>query len=79
MRDIFKIIVASEFFPGYAPQVKAYKHKLRGKNGRGNPVDFNPQDVKHIRQGLIKLRSDLKKLSEQLSEENIANKKAADN
>lgn len=58
---IWDYIVGANFFHKYAPKVKSYKHKMRGKNGRGNVMDFTEEDVKHIKAGLEKLFKDLMK------------------
>lgn len=55
MKKIFEYIKADKFFPKYAPGVKNYKHKIRGKNGRGNPLEFTARDKQLIEAGLIKL------------------------
>lgn len=60
MSKIWKFIKADQFFPAYAPTVKNYKRKISGKNGRGNPIEFTPDDNKHIKSGLRKLFKDLK-------------------
>ncbi len=52
MTDIFKYIKAAQFFPAYAPQVRDWKKKLSGKNGRGNPTGFTDDDRTAIRDGL---------------------------
>lgn len=61
MKQIFEYIKADKFFPSYAQTVKNYKHKCRGKNGRGNPIEFSEQDKKEILRGLKNLFADLKK------------------
>jgi hypothetical protein len=62
MGMIWKFIKAAQFFPVYAPDVINWKHKLREKNGRGNPVSFSESDLKQIRAGLTKLFKDLKEI-----------------
>ena len=57
---IWNYIKADSFFKDYLPQIKSYKHKIRGKNGRGNPVDFSPDEKKQIKQALKSLMSDVK-------------------
>ena len=52
-------IKADSFFKDYLPHIKSYKHKLRGKNGRGNPVDFSEAEKKEIKTALKKLFKDL--------------------
>lgn len=46
---IWDYIKADSFFKDYLPKIKSYKHKIRGKNGRGNPIDFSPGEKKEIR------------------------------
>ena len=57
---IWEYIKADSFFKDYLPNIKSYKHKIRGKNGRGNPVDFSPDEKKQIKQALKSLMSDVK-------------------
>jgi hypothetical protein len=56
---IWNYIKADSFFRDYLPQIKSYKHKIRGKNGRGNPVDFSPEERKEIKRALRKLMKDI--------------------
>jgi len=56
---IFSYIKADQFFPKYCPEIKSYKHKIRGLNGRGNPVYFSADEQKQIRKGLKMLLKDL--------------------
>jgi len=58
---IFTYIKADKFFPEYCPQIKSYKHKIRGKNGRGNPIEFSKEEMKQIKKGLKQLLKDLSK------------------
>jgi hypothetical protein len=58
---IWKFIKADQFFPKYCPHIKSYKHKIRGKNGRGNPVEFTEEEKKQIRTGLKHLLKDILK------------------
>ena len=53
--SIWKYIKADSFFKDYLPDVKSHKHKIRGKNGRGNPVDFTDREKKSIIAALRKL------------------------
>ena len=48
MQEIFNYIKAAKFFPKYAPKVTNWKNKCRGKNGKGQPLDFTPADRKEI-------------------------------
>lgn len=57
---VFKFIKADQFFPAYCPGVKNYKRKISGKSGRGNSLEFSPEENKHIKAGLKKLFKDLK-------------------
>lgn len=58
---IWNFVKADQFFPVYCPEIKNYKRKISGKNGRGNPVGFTPDEKKQIRKALNKMASDLKK------------------
>jgi len=49
---IFNYIKADQFFPKFCPQIKSYKHKIRGKNGRGNPLKFTEAEKKEIKEAL---------------------------
>lgn len=62
MKDIFKYIVAKNFFTKYAPEVKNYNNKLAGKNRHGTKIDFTDQDKKAIMKGLRQLLKDLKNI-----------------
>lgn len=59
MKDIFKYITAKYFFQDYAPNVKNYKHKLRGIDGNKKPIEFSEQDKAEIEKGIEKLFKDL--------------------
>jgi hypothetical protein len=52
---IWTYIKADQFFPVYCPEIKNYKRKISGKNGRGNPVEFTEEEKKNIKKGLKKL------------------------
>lgn len=56
---IFDYIKADSFFRDYLPRIKSHKHKIRGKNGRGNPVDFSEAEKKEISAALKKLFKDI--------------------
>lgn len=49
---IWNYIKADSFFLDFLPGIKNHKHKIRGKNGRGNPVKFTPAEKKEIKQAL---------------------------
>jgi hypothetical protein len=55
---IWNYIKADTFFKKYLPTIKSYKHKIRGKNGRGNPCSFSDQEKKEINAALKKLSKD---------------------
>ena len=57
--QMFEYIKADSFFRDYLPNIKSYKHKIRGKNGRGNPIEFSQEETKQIKQALSKLFKDL--------------------
>lgn len=61
MKDrLFRYINASAFFSDYLPQIKNFKHKIRGKNGRGNHVDFTKEEKKEVKAALRKFLSEIK-------------------
>lgn len=55
----FNFIKADTFFREYLPNIKSYKHKIRCKNGRGNPVEFSQDEKQQIKKALSKLFKDL--------------------
>lgn len=56
---LFSLVVAKAFFEKYCPKVTNVKHKLRGKDGNGNPIDFSPEDKNAIKAGVAKMAKDL--------------------
>jgi len=56
---IFHYIKAAKFFPDYCPNIKDWKKKMTGKNGRGNPMEFSTKELKEIKAGLKKLFKDI--------------------
>lgn len=52
---IKKYIKAEPFFKDFLPKIKNYNHKIRGKNGRGNPISFSQEEKKEIKSALTKL------------------------
>lgn len=56
---IFEYIKAAKFFPTYCPEIKDWKKKMTGKNGRGNPVEFSAAEKKQIKTALKSLFKDL--------------------
>jgi len=56
---IFNFIKAANFFPQYCPEIKDWKKKMTGRNGRGNPLSFSPADNKAIKAGLKQLFKDI--------------------
>lgn len=58
MTNIWTFIKADKFFPEYLPEIKNYKRKISGKNGRGNHLEFTEQEKKQIKAALKKLLRD---------------------
>ena len=56
---IEKFIKAANFFPLYCQNIKDWKKKMTGKNGRGNPVEFSAAEKKQIKTALKSLFKDL--------------------
>ncbi len=59
MENLFTYIKADSFFKDYLPHIKNYKRKIIGVNGRGNPLDFSPEEKKEIKVALKKALKDL--------------------
>ena len=57
--NILKYINSAAFFRDYLPHIKSVKYKMRGKNSKGNPVDFSEAEKKEIKAALKKLFKDL--------------------
>lgn len=57
---IWEYIKADSFFRDYLPNIKSYKHKIRGKNGRGNPTEFSEDEKKTIKLAIRKMIKDFK-------------------
>lgn len=58
MKEILKYISAKHFFADYCSDVKNFTHKMRGKDGNGNPIEFCADDKKLIAAGLKKMVAD---------------------
>ena len=50
-----KYINSHKFFKDYLPDIKSVRHKIRGKNGRGNPTKFSQTEEKQINQAILKM------------------------
>ncbi len=50
--SVWTYVKADQFFPDYCPTIKNYKNKIRGKNGRGNPLHFTETEKAQINVGL---------------------------
>lgn len=60
--EIFKYVKAASFIPAFT-DIKftaMVKHKLRGKDGNGNPTDFSEEEKQQIREGLKKMLKKVK-------------------
>lgn len=58
--ELFKFINATAFFPSRCPAITSWKHKLRGRNGRNNPVEMSYDDEDQIEKALEKLHKEYK-------------------
>ena len=56
---IFEYIKAAKFFPAYCPEIKDWKKKMTGKNGRGNHLEFSEVEKKQIQSALKSLFKDI--------------------
>ena len=59
MKEILKYLSAKYFFADYAKSVKNFTHKMRGTDGKGNPIEFSDEDKKAIASGLKKMAKDI--------------------
>lgn len=57
---IWNYIKAANFFPEYCPEIKDWKKKMTGKNGRGNPIGFTKEEKCQINKALKSLIIDVK-------------------
>lgn len=55
VQNLFTFINATAFFPAHCPNITSWKHKLRGMNGRGNPVAFTDQELDQIQRGIERI------------------------
>lgn len=55
---LFSFINATAFFPKFCKHITSWKHKLRGKNGRGNPCEFSPEELDQIQVGIDKIKAE---------------------
>lgn len=57
MKNFLKEINANYFFENYV-EIKNWKHKLRGTDGNGKPIEFNKDEKRQIKAGLKKMFAD---------------------
>lgn len=60
MKNIWTFVKADSVFRELLPEIKNHKNKIRGKNGRGNPVDFSDAEKKKINKAIEKAIKDHK-------------------
>ena len=53
-----KYINSHQFFKDYLPSIKSVRHKIRGKNGRGNPTKFSKVEEKQIDKAILLMAKD---------------------
>lgn len=58
-KDILKYVVQKEFFPKYAPDVKCWIFKSRGKDARGLTQEFSDEELQMILEGLNKMVTEM--------------------
>lgn len=59
IRQIKTFIKIEPFFKKYLPHQKNFAHKIRGKNGRNNPLTFSDAEKNEIKLAINKLLTDL--------------------
>lgn len=59
--NIWTYVKADPFFKKFLPHIANHKHKIRGKNGRGNPFEgFTAAEKKDINKALTRLLEEYK-------------------
>ena len=58
--NLWTFVKADSVFKELLPEIKSHRHKIRGKNGRGNPVDFTDEEKKKINKAVSKMLKDHK-------------------
>lgn len=69
IRPLLKFVVQKEFMPKYAPTVKCFIFKSRGKTAKGKPQDFTDIDKEAIVKGFVKMA---KEIDNQWTKEKLA-------
>ena len=59
-KNIWTFVKADSVFKELLPDIKNHKNKIRGKNGRGNSLDFTDEEKKKINKALAKMLKDYK-------------------
>jgi hypothetical protein len=59
-KESLKFIVQKEFFPVYAPSIKCFIFKSRGKSAKNKPIDFSDDEKELIVNGVIKMALKMK-------------------
>lgn len=59
---LFNVVVAKVFFEKYCPDVKNWKHKLRGLDGNNSPIDFSKDDKAAIKAGVKRMSQELRSM-----------------
>ena len=49
-------IDAKRFFSMYAPGIKNWRHKLRGRSSKNKPIDFTESDLLIIYKGIVEMK-----------------------
>ncbi|MFD2922008.1 hypothetical protein ACFS6H_19970 [Terrimonas rubra] len=59
---VWKYIKAEPFFADFLPHIKNHRYKIVGRNTKGNPLTFSPDEEKQIRKKLAELSPFLKNM-----------------
>lgn len=59
-KNLWTFIKADSVFKELLPDIKNHKNKIRGKNGRGNPIEFTNEEKKKINKAVAKMLKDHK-------------------
>ena len=57
---LWTFVKADAVFTKLLPDIMSHRHKIRGKNWRGNPADFTDEEKKKINKAVAKMLKDYK-------------------
>lgn len=70
-KESLKFIVQKEFFPIYAPSIKCFIFKSRGKSAKNKPIDFSDYEKELIIDGVMKMALKMKNDFDKIKKKNL--------